>query len=360
MAGQTKTSGRPRSASPRRPSKEAAENGHELDATEVAAEKHTVTNEAHRELQRANKQLHVRIRELELQLAGGPPEQGEAADSGDASDEGASIIALIRDLHSRIDAAQELKEALEADLATMRAKSAEDDAARSELEARVKLLEAKAALGDQLREDLSFVEEERNEIARRLEQATAQLGKITRERDGLAEQSVAGQARIRELQSDKIALEAKGLNLEEMVADMDRLRQEHADLREESSRLKENGESLKGKLDTAESAGRALELELTTTRDLVRNQNKQMEELKDNLVAARADAVDLRAKLDRALAENANLSESNKRADHELKTLNARIESVRKELELSKKALRDIRTAAMRTTSRAREQSSGT
>ena len=307
-------------------------------------------------MQRSNKELQVRVRELELQLAGGPRSAAEEpADYGEASEESTSIIALIKDLHGQVDAADELKQALEADLAAMRGRLAEEQAVRTELEARVKMLEAKAALGDQLREDLSFVEEERNEIARRLEQTTAQLEKTTEDRDRLAEQNAAEQTRNRELVANKIALEAKVLNLEETVADMERFRQELSVAKEESRRLEENVQGLKGKLDATETAKNSLELEIATTRNLVRSQTDQIAEMKENLTTARAELVDIRAKLDREKSENANLSEGNKRADLELKTVSARFESVKKELDLSKKAIRDIRSAAMRTASRPRE-----
>lgn len=315
-----------------------------------------VSNDAYRELQRTNKELQVRIRELELQLAGGPEQaDGEARDYGEASEEGAGIIALIKDLHGQIDAARELKDALEADLGSLKEKLAREQAAHTELDAQVRLLEAKAALGEQLREDLSFVEEERNEIARRLEQTADQLAKATGERDGFAEQNSADQVRIRELESDKITLEATVLNLEETVADMGRLRQDLAGTKDELQRAKENGQSLKGKLDATEAAKNSLELELATTRELVRNQNGQVEELRENLSTARTELVDLRARLDRAEIENVNLVETNKRADHEIKALTARLDTLRKELDLTKKALRDIRSAAMRTASRGRE-----
>ena len=366
MSTKTKAASKTEPAHIVRPSEKAPVD-HEVDVAvsagpeaESAAGERAVANEAYRELQRTNKELQVRIRELELQLAGGPEQDGgEAADYGEASDEGSSIIALIKDLHSQIEAAHELKEALEADLDSLKEKLAKEQVVRGELEAQVKLLEAKAALGEQLREDLSFVEEERNEIARRLEHTTHQLGKITAERDRLAEQNAADQARIKDLECDKITLEANVLNLEEKVADMGRLRQELADTREELQRSKEDGQSLKGRLDATEAAKNSLELELATTRELVRNQNGQIDELKESLSTARAELVDLRARLEREEIENTNLTEVNKRADHELKTLNARLESVKKELDLNKKALRNIHSAAMRTTSRPREQSSG-
>lgn len=328
--------------------------------TEPVPGEHIVANDVNRELQRTNKELQVRIRELELQLAGGPPEDGVGAEYGEASDEALSTIALIKDLHGQIDAARELREALEADLASIKEKLAKEQAGREELDAHVKLLEAKAALGEQLREDLSFVEEERNEIARRVEQLTSQLAKVTEDRDRLASENAADLRRIKELESDKITLEATVLNLEETVAEMEHLRQGLAESREETQRLKENVQSLKGKLDATEAAKSSLELELATTRELNRNQNGQIEDLRETLSTTGAELAELRSKLDKSEIENANLVETNKRADRDLKTLTARFETAKKELDIIKKMLRDIRAAAMRTTTHVREPSSGT
>jgi chromosome segregation ATPase len=262
-------------------------------------------------------------------------------------------------LHGQIDAARELKEALEADLAAMREKWAEEQTARAEVEARGKLLEAKAALGDQLREDLSFVEEERNEIARRLEEARSQVAHLTAERDRLAEQRITDDARIKELQGDKITLEARVLNLEETVADMDRLRQELSAAKEESQRVNDTVQSLKSKLDATEIAKNALDLDLTTTRELVRKHSGQIDELNANLATAYTQLKSLRAEVDKQEIEKANLVESNKRAERELKTLTERLELAKKDLDLSRRALRAIRAAAMRETGPTQEHASG-
>ncbi len=322
--------------------------------------KRPVMTETIRDLERMNKELQVRIRELELELAGGARQgKGKVAEYVEVSEESSSIIAMVKDLHGEIDVAYELKEALEADLAALKKKLSEEETVRAELEARVNLLEAKAALGDQLREDISFVEEERNETARRFEEATAKLAQLSREHSSLAEQKAVDETRLMELQRDKIGLEAKVLNLEDTVAEMDQLRRELAEERESSQLQEENKQNIKGKLEATEISKNALELDVATTREIVRSQNEQIEELRDDLANAHAGLADLRAKLDVQEVENVNLRESYKRVEREIKTLSARNESMKNELDLSKKALRDIRTAAVRTSGRVRERYSG-
>jgi len=324
-----------------------------------APEKRTAAGETRRDLQRGNKELQVRVRELELQLAGGAGDaDAEAADYGELSEESGTIIGVIKDLHGKADAARELKEALEADVAALKEKLAKELAVRAELEARVKLLDAKAALGEQLREDLSFVEEERNEVVRRLKQAASEQAQLATERDRLVEQKTADGVRIKELQSNRTALEAKVLNLQELVADTDRLRQELAETREEVQRANETLQGLQARLDAAEVSRTALELDLTTTRDLVRGQNQQLGELKKDLRTAHADLATQRTQLEGQKIANAHLVELNKRADRELKSLTERLELAKKDVDLSRRALRAIRTAAMRTPSQTQEPDS--
>ncbi len=316
-----------------------------------------VTTETVRDLERMNKEMQVRIRELEFELTGGAgDDEDDVAQDATVSEESGSIIAMVKDLHGEIDAAYELKEALEADLAVAKDKLAAEQAGRAELEARVKLLEAKAALGEQLREDISFVEEERNETARRLEETASRLDKITEQRDGLAEQTADDERRINEIQSAKLTLEAKVLNLEESVAEMNRLRGELAEAGENAQLLEENVRNVKGKLEATETSKNALELDLATTREIVRSQTEQIEEMKEELAARHTELVDMRAKLDRQEIDRVNLQETSRRAEREIKTLSARVDSIKKELDLSKKALRDIRTAAVRTTGRVKER----
>ena len=315
------------------------------------------TADTKRTLQRLNKELQVRVRELELGLVAGVPE--DETEGADLTNDGSSIIAMVKDLHGEIDVAYELKEALEGDLAATKETLAEEQKAREEFQARVHLLEAKAALADQLREDIAFVEEERNETARRLEQTTSQLGQTTQDRDELAEQNLAAQATIKQGQDDNISLGAKVLNLEETVAGMERLRLELAESQERTRQLEEQAQGLGDKLAASDASKNAVEFDLSSTRELVRSQGVQIEELNGDLASVHADLADLHAKLEKQEVEDSNLVASNKRAQHEIGILKTRSEALQNELDSSKKAMRDIRAATVRSAMHVRERYSG-
>lgn len=318
--------------------------------TSVARKRQTMS-ETIRDLKRQKKELLVCIKELELQRVGNTEQdEGDVEDYAKVSEESNSIIAMAKDLRREIEAAHELKDALEADLLTTQKKLTEEKAIRAELEARVNLLGAKAALGEQLRDDISFVEEERNETVRRLEEVISELELVTEERDGLAKEKAIKEALIKEIQSAKTDLEAQISNLKGKVEDVNLLCQELAEEKEKCQLLEENVHDLESKLESAETSKNALDLDLTATHELVRGQKKQIEELRVMLTTTRNKLTELRAQLDKQAAENVTLRESIERREREIKTLTARNESIKKELDSRKKALHDIRSVAVRTT----------
>ncbi len=177
-------------------------------------------DETIRVLEGMNRQLHARVRELELKRIGGGEElEGEAA--GHEGDQDAKrFSSVINSLGSDIDAALVLKKALEADLNSTRKKLSEEETAREQFEARAGLLEGKAALADQLREDISFIEEEQNRTFRRLGEVTSELERVAKERDKLAEAKKVRDTRINELMKQRFDLEADVLELKARLEEM--------------------------------------------------------------------------------------------------------------------------------------------
>ena len=174
------------------------------------------TNQTIRVLERMNKELLLRVKELEMKQVGGA---GQGKDY-ELSEGASNIIAAVEDLHGEIEAACDLKEAFEADLAAMQKKLSEGKAIRAHLEARMSLLEEKAALADELRQDISFVEEEQNKTFRRLRDVTSELERVIKERDGLEEQETASETRVKELEGERVRLEVQILGLKERLAEM--------------------------------------------------------------------------------------------------------------------------------------------
>lgn len=273
----------------------------------------------------------------------------EREDFADVSEERANIISIVKDLEGQVDTAYELKEVLEAELDVTQKKLSEESAARAELEQRVKSLGAQAALAEQLREDISFAEEERNKFANSLAQTQQQLKAVTDERDSLAERVASAETHTNELESDKTALEAQVMNLKDKVTDMDRLRTELAEIKEARQGLDEQVRDLSSRLEASDTSKGTFEKDLAKA-------SEQVENLREKLMDAESQAVDLRTQFEQQQAANKDLMKTRKRLENEIKTSNVNYENVKNELEAFKKAMRDIRSEVTQTSGRVRQR----
>lgn len=298
----------------------------------------------------------ARERDLERIARGGAKGKIKVEDYEEVSEESSSILSFVKDLERQLDAAYALKEAVETDLAAAQETLGEESAARAELEAQVKSLKERAALVDQLREDISFVEQERDAALRRLTEATTQLEQSAKERGSLADRLDAAEKRINELQQYKMDMDLQAGNLKDELAMAERLREEVADLTDARLALEEEVGDLRNRLEASETSKSALELNLTSNREIIRGLREEVENLRKELAAVNIDLTDVRAQLGEQMARSRNLAEANRTLEREAKMLASKHESTVKELEAAKQALRDIRTATAHTTGRARRR----
>jgi len=289
--------------------------------------------------------------ELEMQQAGNNTEKNDIKieDYTDVSEEKTSIISIVRGLEEQVDTAFKLKEVLEAELDETQKKLSKEAAARAELEIRVKSLESQVGLEDQLREDISFAEEERNKFANLFAETKPQLEAVTEERDSLAEEVSSAKAHTKELEGEKMALEAQVMNLKDKLADMDRLRAEFDEVTKARLELCEQVQDLSSRLEASDTSKKALEKDMDRLR-------KEVENLRDKLAGADSRAADLRLQFEEQQAVNKELMEIRARLESEIKMLSVNHEAATKELEAFKNALLDIRSEAARTSGRVRQR----
>jgi len=228
-------------------------------------------------------------------------------DFADVFEQRASIISIVKGLEEQVDTAFELKNVLETELDTTQKKLSGELVAHVKLEEQVKSLEAQTALADQLREDISFVEEERNKYANLLAEIQPQIETVSEERDSLAKKVASVEAHAKELGGEKTALEAEVMNLKDKVTNMDRMR---------------------GEVDN----------------------------LRRKLTGADNGMADLRIQLEEQEAANRELMERRTRLECEIKMASANHEATKKELEVVKKALNDIRSEATLASGRVRHR----
>ena len=231
----------------------------------------------------------------------------EIEDLADVSEERASIISIVQSLEGQVDTAFALKEALEAELDEVQKKLSEESAARIQLEERLKAIEPQAAMADQVRQDLSYTEEERNKLANSLTETQQQLEAVTTERDSLAKEIASVEPRAKALEDEKTTLEAQVMNLRDKVVDIGRL-------------------------------------------------SGEVEGLREKLTVAEGQLAELHVQLEEQQAANSKLVKTRTHLESEVKMLAIKHEAAKNELDAFKKALRDIRSEATRTSGRVRQR----
>jgi chromosome segregation ATPase len=276
-------------------------------------------------------------------------ESSAEEDFVDVSEERASILTIVKDLEGQVDTAYQLKEILEAELDATKKKLSEESTARAQLEARVESLGAQASLVDQLREDISYAEEERDKSASLLAEIQPQLEAVTKERDSLAEEVDSAKSLNKELEGEKVALEAQVMNLKDKIAETDNLRRELDETIETRKKLDEQVRDLSSHLDSAEESNKALEKDRAAAQ-------KQVASLQEKLMVADSRAVEIRAQLEEQQATNRDLVVTNTRLENEAKASKVSDEAAKNELEAFKRAMRDIRSEASRTSGRVRQR----
>lgn len=267
----------------------------------------------------------------------------------DVSEERTSIISIVKGLEGQVETAFKLKEVLEAELETTQNRLAEELDARAQLEVQVKSLEVSAALAEQLREDIFFVEEERNKFSNQLANIQLQLEQATAERDSLAEKMASTETNVKELEDEKMTLEANVINLKDRIVGTNHLRGELAEITEAHRGSREQVHDLTKRLEVSETSKEAFEKELA---EIHQNALTLQEKVTcaDNLIA------DMRIQLEDLQITNRELMETNTRLENEIKMVNINYKATKNELDASKNALREIRSEATQTSGRVRQR----
>jgi hypothetical protein len=310
--------------------------------------------EEYHELERQNKELMVRLKQVEYDATSRNvnkygKDDISSEDYEALSEEGVDIISIVRDLEKELDASFDLKESLESDLHSTQAALEEEVASRKELEAQVELLEAQADLTSQLREEVAFIKEERNLLNKKLTDTTAKMEKALTDYDSVSDQLAAAEASIKGLQRDKVDLEAQVINLKDKVREL-------ADLTEARRTLEAKVRDLSSRLKATEIAKNTLELELTKIAEIGRGLREENEILRKNLSTTNLEFTNLKSQMQDRDDENRELVAACERLESEYASLQSKYETTAKVLEAAKKSLRDIRSAAVRTTEHFRER----
>ncbi len=323
---------------------EGGEAGPAPSGGERAVESAPASSREIRTLEKRNKELLVRIRELEFQQVTDYAQDVTSATSPEEVSKGTSnIVGIVEDLAAQLSSALSMKQALEADLADTQTTLVEVRAAGDELRARAQMLEAKASLVQQLEDELTFVEEERAVTARLLKESEVQLDEIVPDRDALAEKLASEEARNADIAQGRMDLESQALNLGEAL---DRVRRELAQAKDSGEELMQQVKDLTGRLDTSETSRKALELESAMSRDVASQLQKELEEQREELGAVQTRFEVLSEQLEEQQLDNRDLIEANSIRKREVEALSAKNETITVELDLARRRLVEFDSAA--------------
>lgn len=304
--------------------------------------------EEYHELERLNKELLVKIKEFEYEATAREhlhfDAVGEVDENFDEmSEDSVDIISIVRELERELDSAFDLKESLETELSNAQEALNEESSARKELEAQVELLEAQADLAAQLKEEIVFIKEDRNVLSRRLGEANNKMERALADYDMISEQLAAAETNIKSLQREKVDLEAQVVNLKDKVRDL-------ADITEANRNHEAKNRELSSKLKATEIAKNSLELELTKIAEIGRGLREENDNLRKGLSAANIELTNLRTSFQELEDEKHEILVEKGRVESELSSLASKYEASTKVLDAAKKSLKDIRSAALRTT----------
>ena len=303
------------------------------------------TSQAVRALERENKELRVRLREFELKETRGPVEDAIPDPDTKLSEEGARILTIMSGLGDDLETALKANEALNADAAGMAQALESESRARARAVSERTYLEARVAEDDYLRDEIRFVEEERDDVARRLDRTMGRLDETTKERDTLTARLHEAEEALAASRDEAPARRARIAYLEAKVAEMDGIRLKLVEAEEMRRASREAAEDLSERLAAAETCKEALALDLTTTREVTRTVRAETEELHAALEAARRDLAELKAKVVVQESENRKLTHERKRAECARAVLEAKHVAALRELRSHQKALAHVRTA---------------
>lgn len=266
------------------------------------------------------------------------PDEGNRPESRDVLGVLAMVKALERERHDILA----LNEALAADLEAARAALATESAERERVQGVAELLRAQVTHADQLQREIAFVEEERDMVSRRLKDASEELVRTTEARDSLAAQLDAATRQLASAQSTASELRAEIVALEMDVKDLHGQLEGTASVREEFAAarkaLQSAEESLLARTARIRELGElnaALELDLATSRDLIRSQQEM-------LAASRSDVTYLRGRIEKQGAETDELRQENRRLTEELTAVLTQFTVVNEQLKDTRTALENM------------------
>jgi len=270
----------------------------------------------------------------------------EGEPSGASSKESQRILTIVSGLGEDLENALQMNEELKTTATATARDLVRESQALARAESECRYLRARVAEDDYLRDEIRFVEEERNDVALRLEQTASRLEKAVKGQDELALKLDAAQQSLDDVRIQLVKAEEDRRAADEASEDFaERLA---------ATEICKKALQLEARRQSEEQGGR-LASELESMRTEKEALASQLAEAQAEAERSKSGKSDLQAELDEARSQ---YDEATQRAEDQKSSLNAELNRIRQELDEARARAEGLATELVQTQA-ARENTSG-
>jgi chromosome segregation ATPase len=271
-------------------------------------------------------------------------------------DERNDVMSVINELEDQLDRHQEIREALERELATASDKLHTSDQKLQELEWKVAALQTRVDAAEKLKLDIASYEEEIADANARAVRATDQLTEIEKDRARIKNELKSALKQIEELwavKKERDGLRADSKSLSVKLAELERTSR---DAIEERAALTGRLQEAQAGIEELRTEKHQLTISLRSAEDRVKELLRLQESLSDKVESIRAEKKSLQAQIVHLERENTRMIEQRQFYETELTSLRNINRSSDAALSSLKKAFAEVRVALTETKTRARRR----
>jgi len=271
-------------------------------------------------------------------------------------DERNDVMTVINELEDQLDRHQEIREALERELAEANEKVQSGAQRNQELEWQVVSLQTRVEALEQVRQEVALLEEEVASANARLQRMNEEYSTLEKERGRLKNELKAASKQLEELWAVRKERDGLRADVKDLTVKIGEIERGQREWTEERGQLLSRLQETQVAVEEARTERHQHQILLRAAEDRARELSKIQEELTDKIDGIRAEKKNLQAQLTHLERENARLIEQRQFYETELTSLRSMNRNAETALASVKKAFAEVRVALTETKSRARRR----
>ena len=271
-------------------------------------------------------------------------------------DERNDVLAVINELEDQLDRHQDIREALERELASSADKLQQSNARAQELEWQVVTLQTRVEALEQARQQAAALEEELSDAVARNHRLKDQVVATEKERAQLRNDLKGVNKQLDELFAVRKERDGLRTDCKDLSARVEELERSQREMFEERGQLQSALQEVRADLAENNSERNQLQAALRASEDRTRELIRIQETLTDKIDALRGDKKSLQAQFTHLERENARLIEQRQFYECEVTSLRNQLRTAEGALASVKKAFGEVRVALTETKTRARRR----